>query len=780
MNKREIASKNLSLALWLVRKDFYVIPVQGGGEGQKTPMPGLSWKKASTKDEKIIQKWWKDPECTFMPAIDCGKSGILVLDADVHRSECAEPDGVANFFELFKGLGLEPNDFFLVNTPSGGYHIYFLNTINHGNGRGALPPKIDVRGNGGYIVAPGAVRQDGKKYKVIEMKDIVSLPKDLALILTNTKSSDLVIHNFAEEPKPKFDVEGKKENAFVALSSSVPGTRNDTLFKSACEIVRYLNSGGLDRGAMDSLKSLALSKGLNGKEIAATILSAYKEVGQEGFTIYNSDPILRVSEERANNLKLVNENESVSSFFVSGGTYEPSKEFMQVIENWYRPDLINSYPPGILGKFCRLLESTAYIHQPQLFIAASLALGSAMIGRGVENYNGGNNNLFICSISATGTGKNHPQVFLKKILEETALNASKVKTLDGSYEYFVDSLDKNPLQVIITDEYGRMYKKSISSSTSESKVFITLVELWSFVYRFYLQGTKKNEGAPPIEYPYITVLGSGTTEQIFENMTEEEIQNGTINRHLFFLGDDTARTTPRGGEREVSKILDYKEEDTNPTVAPPSFPPFVSHSYLELKHEINVFCDILDISERVQKKYKCLLKVGFYDSALALFNKLSFQLDTVRIKKAKEKDVIPRVVENAMRVATILAVTNAPQEKLIKREVFVTHKDAWRAINYCLNSAIVVMQQITLHGSSSSFERDSNFVLNKIRLMTIESEKGFITKTELCRATRSKFQSKYMEEVLKVLQEAEAITLVGVDSSKGGRPQTRIYYGKYV
>src|SRR5262245_34870677 len=52
------------------------------------------------------------------------------------------------------------------NTPGDGQHHIFRQPEGQplGNRRGALPPGIDVRGAGGWIVAPGAVRPDGRRW----------------------------------------------------------------------------------------------------------------------------------------------------------------------------------------------------------------------------------------------------------------------------------------------------------------------------------------------------------------------------------------------------------------------------------------------------------------------------------------------------------------------------------------------------------------------------------------------------------------------------------------
>lgn len=107
----------------------------------------LKWRDQSTTDIAVIRAWEKQfPGCTW--GIDCGKSGITVLDDD--RGKC--PDAVESLFALELDHGDLPPTY-TVRTPSGGYHYYYL-----GQGRNSASTKLgrglDSRGSGGYVMAP--------------------------------------------------------------------------------------------------------------------------------------------------------------------------------------------------------------------------------------------------------------------------------------------------------------------------------------------------------------------------------------------------------------------------------------------------------------------------------------------------------------------------------------------------------------------------------------------------------------------------------------------------
>lgn len=135
----------VSAALNLARAGIPVFPV----DAKKHPL--VKWKDAATTDEAQIRKWWKRwPEA--MPAFPTGEpSGIAVLDLDRKDGK----DGV----EALRHLGFEAESAFVVETASGGLHLWFKHTpglrCSVGQDKDGLAG-VDVRGERGFAVAPGA------------------------------------------------------------------------------------------------------------------------------------------------------------------------------------------------------------------------------------------------------------------------------------------------------------------------------------------------------------------------------------------------------------------------------------------------------------------------------------------------------------------------------------------------------------------------------------------------------------------------------------------------
>lgn len=144
-------SGNLAVALDHAAAGRPVFPCR---PDNKRPLTDHGFKDASCNPEKI-RRWWHDhPDA--IPAIPMGRaSGLAVLDLDVKDGK----DGVAEL----RALGFDPDTLspLSITTMSGGRHLYFRWQEGLRSNAGQIAPGIDVRGEGGYVIAPGAVSKAG-------------------------------------------------------------------------------------------------------------------------------------------------------------------------------------------------------------------------------------------------------------------------------------------------------------------------------------------------------------------------------------------------------------------------------------------------------------------------------------------------------------------------------------------------------------------------------------------------------------------------------------------
>ena len=149
-----IAGHLRSAALKYAAQGLSVFPCKPRG---KTPLTKHGLKDA-TCDLDQIKAWWdRWPEANV--AIATGAiSGTIVLDVDPRHGG---DDSLATLEASFGKLPETPT----VLTGGGGLHIYFRHPgIEIPNSAGRVGPGIDVRGDGGYVIAPPSIHASGNEY----------------------------------------------------------------------------------------------------------------------------------------------------------------------------------------------------------------------------------------------------------------------------------------------------------------------------------------------------------------------------------------------------------------------------------------------------------------------------------------------------------------------------------------------------------------------------------------------------------------------------------------
>lgn len=259
----------LAWALDAARRDWHVIPLRPGdkrpaghaekycpgtgrcADGHKTPE-----ERATTDHDLLVAAWTHQP---YNVGIATGPSGLLVVDLDTLKPQEPKgtPDGVANFAALCERSEQAIPTTYRVRTARGGEHLYFTQppgTRLH-NTAGRLAKKIDTRGWGGYVVAPGSTTPDGT-YTVLDDRPPAVLPTWLHEALnpphrpTRTASVPLTARARGYAASA---LRGEVDN----VAHAADGTRNATLLRAARALGRLVASGDLDRGEVEQALSRA-------------------------------------------------------------------------------------------------------------------------------------------------------------------------------------------------------------------------------------------------------------------------------------------------------------------------------------------------------------------------------------------------------------------------------------------------------------------------------------------------------------------------------------------
>lgn len=269
---------NYEVAKMLAAKGLYIFPCQSDGDGVKKPWPGYTWRDRSTSDAVRVEQIWRTCH-DAAPGIDCGKSKLLVFDPDC---KIGGPNGVVAWQILVHKHG-DPNAP-CVRTPSGGLHVYFRQPEGRpplGNKTGNLPKGIDVRGDGGYVIAPNTRLDNGGCYGPLEgPSEIPTVPDWLIAYIEGSEidMAEAALPSTGSLPSAAVDVSRYRDAGIEAELSNVEnapkGERNNTLNRAAFAIGQMVGGGWLQEAeAKELLFNAAKACGLARVEASATIRS---------------------------------------------------------------------------------------------------------------------------------------------------------------------------------------------------------------------------------------------------------------------------------------------------------------------------------------------------------------------------------------------------------------------------------------------------------------------------------------------------------------------------
>ena len=232
----------------LSRDIFNLIPIR-----DKSKIPAIAW-------GEYQQKKYEGEITSTNYAVICGKvSGCVVIDID-------SPELIHKLFKNWEGL---LKGTLVIKTGSGGYHVY----VRPKNGK--FPPKmplsntigqhIDIQSDGSYVIGPGSIHPNGKRYDIISSTNEV-IEFDVMSFLQHIKQFG-------------FNTEygGLKRFEEIAKGGLGKGERNASAFKYA---INLLENVGMDSTTAwdETLRWNKTNKPpMDERELRATFESALKK-----------------------------------------------------------------------------------------------------------------------------------------------------------------------------------------------------------------------------------------------------------------------------------------------------------------------------------------------------------------------------------------------------------------------------------------------------------------------------------------------------------------------
>lgn len=645
---------NHATALALALQGFSIFPCHSGGTKAKQPMPFIKWRDVSTKERTQITAWWqKWPDAAV--GLDLGKSGLLVIDADRH----GEDDGVEAFGALMAENGFDPDSAPLVATPNQGNHHFFRQPPGRtfGNGRGMLPAGVDVRGDGGYVIAPGTVMADGRFYELHgNLDEAPAIPEWLSAIITAKKGgaeTDDLRSPVAHSPASADEI--------VELLSFIPADCGYHDWISVLMAIHAATAGaGLGiadawsaqgskyPGAKELAKKWRSFKGsgITGStlaELARQYGADLSAIAMKHRSVTGYDPVEAATAAR----RLIQAHDGTLADAETGEVIGEAQALSVI--SLPTPKATLPTPPGLVGEIAGWITATARRPQPELALGAALAIVGTAAGRQFGGPTRSGTHLYVLGLAPTGTGKDHPLQSISRIM-----TAAKMAQHLGPSEFIsmpavVNFLTRRPLAVCPMDEFGAFMKRINSKRASgfEGAISKVIRTMWSSSFAPYPTPEWAGRASEMIFSPSLSLFGASTPEQFYSAMEGASIEDGTLNRFLLLKGQDQVS--------EVDPALD-------PAIVP--------------AHLVDGLRSIYDRSGPLAATYRndatadaaaaghVRIIPWCNDGALQRYRAFSREIEQVVRSSPDRAPFFARTVEIALRIATIIAVGRGEDDQV--------------------------------------------------------------------------------------------------------------------
>ena len=275
-------------ALRYARRGWHVLPLHTTKDGQCSCAAGQSCDhpgkhprtangvRDATTDRTIIKAWWNRwPDANI--GIATGRSsGIFVLDVDGDVGKASLKELQAEHGRLQKTV--------TVMTGKGRHRYFRCDGARVGNSAGRLGKGIDVRGDGGYVVAAGSVHNSGAPYRFVDGRgldeiEIAFAPKWLLDLVTAKGAEPTSGGRNSSVPPAKLEranayAESARRRELDRVAKAPKHQRNDTLNRAAFKLGQLVPYGILDTAVItQDLAAVARTLGLDESEIEPTIAS---------------------------------------------------------------------------------------------------------------------------------------------------------------------------------------------------------------------------------------------------------------------------------------------------------------------------------------------------------------------------------------------------------------------------------------------------------------------------------------------------------------------------
>lgn len=465
-------------------------PIVRWGKGKESHENARSLKAyAATTDPELIKAWWQRwPNAGI--GVACGPSSLVCLDVDLpHGEESLNDYTIPTTSEA--------------RTGSGGKHFIFTGDRRSRNG---AREGVDIKGHGGYFVAPPSLHRSGdryewkNKYKPVAMptwlKDMKAKNKKRKKVQSCTISADLDEVNRALcfiDPDDGYDTWLKVGMALHSVGDFklwLDWSRRSVDFDEAECMEKwqsFTNTGGV---TVDSVFYLAR-------------IGGYEEKAQEGVRVIAKPDTSKLLEK------------------MKARSYEP--------------------PAGHLRTIYHHTLQTARRRQPVVALSAALMVAATGMGRVYRTEGGSRSNLYIVNVLEPGAGKDHGRTVIQDTLRAAEM-AGNIAGGAKSGSAVCTTLLQQPLQVYRIDEFGMILQRASAEGPKSNfyDLMETLMKLYTSSHTVYQVDHYADQRRRPnreVLYPCVNLLGSTAPATFYPALNSGSVASGFLSRFLVLAAD---------------------------------------------------------------------------------------------------------------------------------------------------------------------------------------------------------------------------------------------------
>jgi len=540
----------LESALCYIARGWRVHPCRPRG---KTPLTVHGVKDATT-DEAQIREWWaKWPDANI--GIATGKkSGFFVLDVD-------GDSGAESLRELDKEIGGLP-EALRSRTGTDGEHIFFRYPEREIGNKQSFRPGLDIRGEGGYVIAPPSIHPNGQPYTWPLGKD-TPLPEPLDDLLDIIQPKERTVstppwRRMRKDVKRVADAHGTSvtERASKYLQeceAAVQGSGGHDALLWACRALVV----GFEMRTDDAISLLwneynprcsppwDRSKPSDVKDFERKVLQALETPGKKhsGWLLdecglrQGSDKLAAMGKQFAKNL--IDSIEDKSEVVVVSTPDEPEEKPKQPK---YAPFPIECLPTKV-RVYCEQ-GSAAHDVDPSLFSAFSLQVASSAMGNAfrlrLKNGFDVPPTLWMAVVSPSGSNKSGPLDAITAPLRRTPPLAKVENPLlnpqgrlivsDATTEALIGRLEGSPRGMCLSRDEIAAWLKSFNVYKKGGGDIQTWIEFWGA--KSYQLDRKTDREEVFIPAAAVSVIGGIQPEILAECFEPDHFNAGMVQRIL--------------------------------------------------------------------------------------------------------------------------------------------------------------------------------------------------------------------------------------------------------